>query len=242
MTDSAATETVSVAKRRAPILIFVFLIWSLAVCLRLFQIMVLDRDIYLDQMTSSAWCQGTIPAIRGRILDKNGRPLAWSTRHFKLQWKAPVSSNRFYRELKIIRQTLQMSDKAFPNSLKKNNAITLIEDLRPANFEAGTVLSEKLQTVQINSYFKRHRVSDPRLHRRLGKVVSRNGTQVGVSGAELEHDSLLRGRPGVFKVLLNPRGEWLTHTWQKIRPLKAGYDVYLPLRFGPAKNTEQTAP
>ncbi|MFO7821420.1 MAG: hypothetical protein R6V56_05135 [Lentisphaeria bacterium] len=242
MTDNSAIDTVSIAKRRAPILIFIFLIWALAICLRLFQVMVINRDTYLEQMAASSWCQDTIPAIRGRILDKTGHPLAWSTRHFKLLWDTPPDTERCYRELKLIRETLPISTSALPATLQGKNLITLVRDLHPTDFKTASELASALKSVKISSFFIRHRVSDPRLQKRLGDVVLRNGTEVGVSGAELEHDSLLRGRPGVFKVMLSPRGNWLPQTWQQIRPVKAGYDVYLPLRFVPAPASEAVSP
>lgn len=226
-TNECTDNTATAARRRAPVLLFIFGLWAIVVCLRMFQVMILDRDEYLARMTAMSWQQDTIPAMRGRLLDRAGRPLAWSTRHFKLEWKIPPARN-FYAQSKLIRDTLQISRQAFPDDVAGKTVITLIPDIEPGEFSRASRLAATIEEVRLVSYFKRHRIATTKLRNRLGDTVLRDRMEVGISGAELAHDSLLRGRPGLFKIMRNPAGKWLPETWQKIRSVKPGYDVYLP--------------
>lgn len=226
-TPECTDNTVAAAHRRTPLLLFIFGLWAIVVCVRLFQVMILDRDEYLEQITAISWQQDTIPAMRGRILDRTGRPLAWSTRHFKLEWEIPPARN-FYAQSKLIRDTLQLSSTVFPDAVAGETVVTLIPDIEPGEFTQASRLADTVEEVRLVSYFKRHRIDGAKLRNRLGQTVLRNGMEVGISGAELAHDSLLRGRPGLFKIMCGPEGKWLPQTWQKIRSVKPGYDVYLP--------------
>ena len=228
--DRFSADTLAMAKRRAPILLFIFGLWAIIITFRLFQVMVLDRDEYLRQMTASSWHQGTILAIRGRILDKDGNPLAWSTRHFRVV-SDPPRGNEFYRQQLVIRETFDLPADSTPPYSPGGATVTIRPDLAPQQFALADRLATEIPEVRIEPYFKRHRHPDPRIRTRLGEVAVQNGMEVGTSGAELEHDSLLRGRPGLFRVMLTPAGEWLPGTWEQIRAVKSGYDVYLPVRF-----------
>jgi cell division protein FtsI/penicillin-binding protein 2 len=113
--------------------------------------------------------------------------------------------------------------------------VVLREDLSPEEFRrAAEVTAPSRHTgLAIESYFVRHRHPDPRIRRIIGEVTLENGMEVGISGKELTQDSFLRGRPGIYRVMTNPQGEWVPETWKKIQEIQPGYDVYLPLRIQP---------
>ena len=75
--------------------------------------------------------------------------------------------------------------------------------------------------------WERMTVSSLRIRRRLGTVMLLEGELVGQSGLELEFDSLLRGKAGEFRVLLDRYRNWIPESWELLRNPVPGRDIKL---------------
>jgi cell division protein FtsI/penicillin-binding protein 2 len=233
--QSVAPPSVSLdfARKRSLAIVFIFGFWGLLVVGRLAQIMIFARDRYLVEMTQSSWEQGVVPAMRGRILDVDGRQLAWSTRHFELAWHVPADEVDAWNQWQQIAAALGESAPALdPTRLPMLAERTLVlqRDITPAQADAWRDTIEAMTLLQLRPYFRRHNHPHRRIRQLIGQVVTVEGMEVGAEGAELTHDSLLRGRPGLYRVMLGPDRKWLPETWEVIREMQPGYDVYLPVR------------
>lgn len=238
--EHADTALLRVSKRRALAIVFVFGFWSLLVGARLVQIMVLDRGTYLVDIDAS-WRHGMIPAMRGRILDVDGRPLAWSTRQFVLRWDVPHSLEVIARSHAIVDSGFALTEAGWSIDRLiacRGRAIVLKTDLSPAEYVRATGLRDDVPGLTVQSRFVRHRHAHPAIRRRLGTVQIIDGMEVGSSGEELRHDNLLRGRPGMYRVMIDTDGAWLFETFEYVRVVEPGYDVYLPVRVPPPLSGE----
>ncbi len=210
-------------KLRAKILAALFLAWAAALAASVFHYTVSSREIYLQQSRHLSEREGRIPAIRGRILDCEVRPLAWSTRHYDLKVKDaqhPMSAKRKKQLLGLLPQSSPpptFDDLAAGRTLKK--------DLMPAEINTLGALLEQAPELVIAPRFERHVVDYPAVKEYLGKTESHNSVCVGISGVELERDAELQGQDGVFRVMIDKQGRWVPGTWQLIREMQPGKDI-----------------
>jgi len=232
---AADSYPLSTGSRRAFRLFLVFAVWAVVVVARLFQVMIVERGRLTADMQRTSWRHGMIPGLRGRILDADGRPLAWSVRHYALVWHRPADAQRAAGQWAALHAVLPLE----PGwTLRKaldvpRPEVRLLGDLTPEQFRLVGPVCTRHPEFRIESSFVRETVPAPTLRRELGAVIRRNGMEIGVSGAERIHDSLLRGRPGLYRVMLDPAGAWVPETWERLRSMTPGYDVYLPIRLAP---------
>ena len=219
------------AERRLRFLLYLFLAWLAIITLRLGQLMLLPGDKLRSAMAKESWFEGEIPGPRGRILDRNGLPLAWSTRHFSLVWQVPSDNpQRLHDEVQTISKAFGLdASAAEAQAATSGRELILVPDLTPRQMLTADRLRVTNSSLQVRGYTVRHRLVQPALRALLGDVTIIDGSEVGVSGQEKEHDPLLCGRPGRFRVLLNRQGKWVKETWQKTMDIGPGYDVYPPI-------------
>ena len=61
----------------------------------------------------------------------------------------------------------------------------------------------------------------------IGEVRQIDGVEVGISGLEKKYDSLLRGTPGQFTVMLDRHGHWINSTFRIVKAAENGEDLLL---------------
>lgn len=171
---------------------------------------------------------GLLPAIRGRILSANGTVLAWSTRHLGLFWNVPDTISKIKKDWAEICTFSGIKytwvNEAFGHAGKQ---VRIIADIKPDDFQAISALTHSSPRFEIDNYFIRHRHKAPGLQAKLGYVRELNGIEIGISGLERKHDNVLRGRPGLYSVMLDSNDNWIERTWTCEQKLTPGYDVYL---------------
>lgn len=216
---------------RQRILLYLFVAWAGIIVLRLSQLMLFPRETVLNAVTKEAWTEGSIPAMRGRILDRNGRTLAWSERRFALYWRIPTDAAKSRQEFDLIVKAIPCCamTKAETIAATAGRELMLNANLGPRDLEVFQLLREELTSVQVRSYVTRYHTDNRLLQRRIGEVRVVDGNEVGVSGEEKAYDELLRGRPGRYRVMVDKHGKWLKNTWEKTSGICTGYDVYLPI-------------
>ena len=217
-------------RKRAGLFVLLIAVWSLVIVARMSQIMIFNREKYLDDITRESWHRGMIPPQRGRILDSDGNPLAWSVRIFQFKWDVPAdpaTAGREWEAFKAVHNDPgRLKAEHIPTYAGKT--LTLIPAISPKNVRALHDLCRREPAFRIVARFIRHHAGSPKLRRLLGHTTQRNGIEIGVDGLERTHDIVLRGRPGVYRVMLDPQGKWIMETWEIIQDMHAGYDVFLP--------------
>lgn len=231
--DSEAAFPGSVlAPPRIAWILAVCVLWSGFVCARLAQYMVVQRDHFLALMEDEAWRVADVPALRGRILDREGTPLAWSTRHFRVVFRVPRDAAVAARRLERIRSAVSQIASVEATSPVPGQTLVLADDPPPGQLAVWTELAAGADDLRVESYTRRHYCPDasPNLRQRLGAVRTVDGQTYGVEGEEDQHDHLLRGTAGKYRVMVGQDGAWLSGTWETLRELRPGYDVYLNVR------------
>lgn len=216
-------------RARATVLLFVGAVWCTIVIARLAHLMIFSRTRILEEISQESVVTGRIAPMRGRILDRNSVPLAWSVRKFCLKLTIPETEEDIKQLVKTLSLIPEFSFLDLHSLyLQRGKTLVVKDDLTPE--EVGLYeLIRKPDELRTVSYLTREYFPDPNMKRKLGSVVSRNGLLIGVSGVEKAHDTLLRGCPGVYRVMVDKEGGWMPESWEKISDLRAGYDVYLPL-------------
>lgn len=205
-------------------------VWALIIIARMSQIMLFSREKYLADISRESWHRGMIPPQRGRILDGAGTPLAWSVRIIQLQWEVPGNPTDAWREWESLTAIpeipLRLSPEKIPSLV--GTTVTVLSDISPDNARAVRQLCAREPAFKLAAAFIRHHRGSADMRRLLGHTVQRNGIEIGVDGLERTHDLALRGRPGVYRVMVDPKGKWIMETWEIVQDMQAGYDVFLP--------------
>lgn len=215
--------------RRAQLFLVLFCLWMLLIAGRLFQVMVLDRDDYLAKYQSASFRRGIVPAMRGRILDHDGTPLAWSTRIFQLYYTVPGEVRQLNLDLQAIARTTGISLEHLLVLTQDHvgDTVVLVQRLAPANLLALDRLANPRLEVR-SSFIRRHPELPRELREALGETRVYGQVEVGISGWESYYDQRLRGTDGKYQVMVDKQGRWIPETWVAISPPRAGYDVFLP--------------
>ena len=74
-------------------------------------------------------------------------------------------------------------------------------------------------------------VNIPEVREKIGATQLKNGELYGVSGWEKSYDTLLRGTPGKYEVMLDRRRRWIDSSWKLVTPAVPGKDVKVPFRL-----------
>jgi len=69
----------------------------------------------------------------------------------------------------------------------------------------------------------------PALSAAIGGTALIRGRLRGTTGFELERDAELRGRYGMFEVMVDKRGRWIPGTWREVFPARPGKDSRLTI-------------
>lgn len=182
---------------------------------------------------AAAWRVGTLPALRGRILDPDGLPLAWSERHFALQYtpgETPEAAADWAAA--NVHPVLAGRLPPRPESWPPGQPLVVLSDLRPDEVLGLAAWLPQHPTLRLVSRFERQ-YSGAGLDRReqLGRTRQFGQREIGLSGWERHFEARLRGRDGRYRVMLDSRGGWIPGSWQQLQAPAPGQDVTVPLRL-----------
>lgn len=199
------------------------LIWAVIAAAHVFYYAVATRGESLAESRKIAWREAEIPALRGRILDRNGIPAAWSELHHNLILESLPESRRRRNALQRFLQRDFPAVK-LPHSLKE--PLVLKADLAPDEIVRYSKRVKNLPEVRIVPVILRMTVANPEARRMIGATAwNEAGELVGVSGLEKEHDMTLSGRSGRMRVMLDRYGNWCYDTLRVLEQPENGRDV-----------------
>ncbi|HPO91617.1 MAG TPA: hypothetical protein PLJ44_10955 [Victivallales bacterium] len=204
-------------------LAFLFAIFFSASFFALLNTAIHKRAFYMKNCAKFAWTTRVIPAARGAIADKNGVLLAWTERHYNLYLQKGANPERIIPELQ---KKISPKIKIEKDMLLKKN-LTAEEILKIAKLD-----NELNSAIVIKTHFERSVVEYPELKLIVGVVPeAKKG-----SGLEAYYDNELRGKDGIFSVMLDreKRPIWKTIIWrQEYIP---GKNVKINLGFEDLRN------
>ncbi len=219
---------------RISLLLIFMALWGALILFRLGQLMLFPREKLVRAVQQDSWVAGEVPAPRGCILDRDGRPLAWSTRHFALYWQVPADAVLAREEFAVLRQYVRPESGVTEERVAAAAGTRLLVrlDLSARELDGAGRLRGSLAGLELRGYSVRHRTADPALAAIVGTVRLESGREIGESGLEKEQDEKLNGTSGQFRVMVGRDGKWIRESWQKTAEIRPGYDVYLPIRPG----------
>jgi len=211
-------------KRRLISLLILLLIWSACASGALLYYSIYAQERYFEAGQQLALRHGDFPAARGRILDCNGIPLAWSEKYFDL-YILEAKNRGVAPELiiKAVRDVIPDCEVA----VISETAWLLKTALTPSQILNLEPLMRSYPELKIEVRIERRTVNHPEIRDEIGKTSDRNGIIIGISGAELRYNSQLTGVSGTYEVMLDRRRDWIPSTWRLVKPAVAGRDVKL---------------
>ena len=209
-------------KIKTLIILSFLLIWAVITAAHVFYYAIVRQEESLREAHKIAWREAKIPALRGRILDRYGRPAAWSElRHNLILKRFPESRQR--------RNRLQMRiAHLFPGvSLHPAGLpILLKSDLSPEEIVFYSREFRSYPELGIRPVMRRMVAGPPEIRDRIGRTAPNDaGDEVGISGLEREYDMELSGRPGRMTVMLDRNGNWCGDTLRITRQPENGKDI-----------------
>lgn len=212
------SESQRFARRLNRMFVF-FAVWSIIVMFRVFWIAGPRREYFIAEGEKIARIEGALPALRGRILDRRGIPLAWSERYYDLAATSSADAAAVTETRAALREVLpRLAADAAPPVWFRGLSPSELLALEPI-VRSGAV------PVTIRMREERIAVNSPALRDRLGRCELRGGMLIGVSGLEREYDRQLAGTPGRFSVMLDRWRRWIPASWKLLRPAVPGGDV-----------------
>ncbi|MEA2013394.1 MAG: hypothetical protein U9O87_10030 [Verrucomicrobiota bacterium] len=242
---------------RVNLTLFCFSLLMILQLMRLSYFMIFGREEILKDITEKALFKGSIPAMRGRILDYNENVLAWSTRHFAIVWNIPKNQPTALKQLEMLKIDVPCWQLLIENSTNWNKkdkvsdisvnifienhlgkTIILDNEINPGILHKFLPLFKNCNAFTSQTYFIRH-YSKNIPKNIIGELKTINGEKIGISGLEKVYNKKIQGTPAEFEVMLDEKGKWLYETWKKTKEMKPGYDVNVNISDSPqTKNIE----
>jgi len=213
---------------RSARLLTVVLLWALTVTGALFYFCYLAREHYTRESMRLAWRTGVFQAVRGRIIDRNNTPLAWTVRHYDLILCRSISPERGRVLLRELRRIVMI--KYADLSLVPTPQV-LAPELTAAQVDSLSSAFKTYPEIQLVSHSERMVAGGWKVRLFVGDVSMVNGHAAGISGLEQKYDRELSGRNGVYKVMVDRSGRWVNGTWQVITHPENGLDVKVDIQL-----------
>jgi stage V sporulation protein D (sporulation-specific penicillin-binding protein) len=216
-----------IVKKRTAWLFIIFALFYVVIAGRLFWVQVYDNSRYKKWAGFIRSRKLVIPASRGDILDRNGRPLAFSVE------SASVFANRNEAKDKLpeiadeVSSIIGVSREDLMRKLQgRGTIIWLGKKLDPSVGEKIEECGSDLPGVGVEDGTKRVYPSGGLAAQILGFT---NSTGKGAEGLEHTLNNILAGENGLCKAELDARRRIISETRRQIKDPKNGKDVYLTI-------------
>jgi len=203
--------------RRSDLLIIAFFVVVALFTFRLAELQLLQHEKYQAEVDKISTRKVTLPAERGRILDRNGIVLAWNSQYQVIRKNVTFFGTNTREKLLDV-----FSEEEDPKKVLRKLEVTgeVSLNLSPDKLYKARAIPE----ISIASKAARRYVQNPGISHVLGYVNTEGIPQRGI---EKEYNHLLTGKPGERVTLVNSFGEEV-FTKSEI-PAQKGEDIQLTL-------------
>ena len=173
---------------------FIILSWA-GLCLRLFQVQVLNGERYQREVLKQSHKKQNLPANRGNIYDRDNRPLTRNIIHYTLT----VNPSKIVNKREIAEELSKQTGKPKEKYLEKLNSKSKFEYLERnlQRNELGLLETKVFPGLNIERKYRRYYP-----HENIGAQVLGYTSldDEGISGIEKDYNNYLKGIPGwVYK-------------------------------------------
>ena len=213
-------------RRKLRILMWIILVGAFVLSLWLAFLMIPQSGYYEQRANDLHERERTIPAPRGRILDRNGVVLADN----QSVCNVTVIHNQITdpeRVIEVLSTELNLDSETVRKRVEKRSSIEKIKSNVPK--EIGDIIrSYKLDGVNVDEDYARYYPYDTLASKVLGFI---GGDHQGIVGLEVVYDSVLSGKAGTLLTTTDVRGVEVDNSVEKrIEPI-AGNDLYVSLDY-----------
>ena len=174
--------------------VFIILSWA-GLCLRLFQVQVLNGEHYQKEVLKQSQKKQILPANRGNVYDRNNRPLTRNIIHYTLS----VNPSKVVNKKGLADELSKQTGKPVEVYLDKLNSKSKFEYLERnlQRNELGMLETKVFTGLNIERKYRRYYPHENIAAQVLGYT---NLDDEGISGIEKDYNSYLKGIPGwVYK-------------------------------------------
>ena len=174
--------------------VFIILSWA-GLCLRLFQVQVLNGEHYQKEVLKQSQKKQILPANRGNVYDRDNRPLTRNVIHYTLSVNPSKVINKKGLAEELSKQTGKPID-VYLDKLNSKSKFEYLERNLQRN-ELGMLETKVFTGLNIERKYRRYYPHENIAAQVLGYT---NLDDEGISGIEKDYNSYLKGIPGwVYK-------------------------------------------
>lgn len=189
-------------KKRLILVLAVFLFGYFVVIVKAFKIQVIDRTALFERLNNQIFREVKVFPRRGNIYDRNGNPLAINIQTYSIFTLPKELENPSGTYKKLVSIVPELKSSELLNSLKKRKKYTWIA--RKIQLEDHQVAGLKdLKGIYLEPVPKRFYPNKTLASQILGFVGLDN---VGLAGLEYQFDKELRGKPKIYKYVIDAKG------------------------------------
>ena len=193
---------------------------------RLFQIMVIDSDVYRKQGVRQGQRQEPLLAVRGNIYDTNNTPLTRNIIHYSVGVHPSKVKNKFEFANLISKSTEREADYYLKKLNSKADFVYLERNLRTNKVQA--LLGQRIAGLVLDRKFRR---SYPHTHLASQLIGFTDVDDKGLIGIEKEFNSYLSGLNGWVVKQVNGEGRSQVKTSFPIKPPVDGANIQLTINL-----------
>ncbi len=218
-------ESAGLSRLRVGLLIVLMTIAALLLVVRAVKLQIMDAEFLQDEGEARYLRQIEIPTLRGRIVDRNGQPLAVST-PVESVWAHPGELLQSAEMIPLLASVLGEDADAIQRRLSQRADRQFVWIIRRIDPElAQRVRLLELPGVFLQREYRRFYPSGTAASQVVGIT---NIDEVGQEGLELAYDNWLTGRAGLKRVIQDRFGR-VVEDVELVREAEAGRDLTLTL-------------
>lgn len=181
-----------------------WILLTIAISCRLLYLATYQRGFLMDQSKARVERQMVINAKRGRILDRNGEILAMSKPAYDL-WTVPKALLEDKQGCHELARHLRLSTQQLRERLTKNQQRDFFFLARNIDTSVANAIKDSdIKSVHSTPSFARFYPGGMASAAMVG-IINSDGH--GIEGMEYSYESILSGKNGVAKFVINPFGE-----------------------------------
>ena len=221
----ADRDDLGICRLRVALLIALMGLAAVGLLARAVKLQVMDTEFLQEEGEARFLRQVEIPTMRGRIIDRNGQPLAVSTPVSSV-WAHPGELLQAADRIPLLAGVLDEDPEAIQRRLSQRADRQFVWIIRRINPE----LAERVRRLEIPGVFlqREYKRFYPTGEVSAQVVGMTNIDEVGQEGLELAYDSWLTGRTGMKRVIQDRLGR-VVEDIELVREARPGRELQLTL-------------